>query len=311
MKQREWYWIRLPVSAAVCVRKMHSFSAQLLFPWPRNSMQYCFCRGWTTILLIKKPAHQQEHDMKNKVTVMTWIGAVASLLTLVCIVVLLLHLFRIEKELAAQKVTLECAQQERATMQTFSEKVYQTVVSALETRDSTQQEIARALVTAMNDDPVRDQLLNVMNESRLTVASVKRRISHVLTVENTFEYEESEASRITVPKDSKDWKNWNYDIFFLEERRSDSLLSQAIVRKMVDNGYKGRIRVRMMPNSVNSRTGYRVSVPEVRYNTWEKRGAEEVKTLLDNFGPAKEVVFSLRTVTMNTPNYISIFVMKK
>jgi hypothetical protein len=245
--------------------------------------------------------------MQNRIPILQWIGALTSLVTIVLLALVLVKSSRTEQKLESQIARLEEARVEQVRMQSQSEKIYQTVISALETRDSTRQEIARLLVTAMNDDPSRRQLLDLMNASDLTAGSVKKRIRHVITIENTFETEEAEVPQ-TAAGTIDNGKKWNYDIFFLEERRPDSLLAAAIRARMIRDGYGGRLRVRMLPASVNMRSGYQVAAPEIRCNTWEQREAEQVKQLLDGFPVAADLNFTLHTIAMNTPNYISVFV---
>jgi hypothetical protein len=242
--------------------------------------------------------------------VFMWFSVAASLVLIVLVVFLIVQISETKNRLEAQMFEIEQTKEEMCRMQTLNEKIYQTVVSSLEARDSTRQEVARALLTAMDDVPVREQLLHFMNESDLTVASVKKRINHILTVESTFEFEEESVPKHAGHTASEEWKKWNYDIFFLEEKESDSVLSNVIKAHLLENGYEGRIRVRVLPQSINMRSGYHVKVPEVRYNTWEKKGAEQVLQLLEGSAAAREVSFSLRTVSMNTPNYISIFVVR-
>jgi len=248
--------------------------------------------------------------MKKTFPFLPLAGLVVSLVIITLLVAVFLRMSSIEKQLTLQHVEFDHAREDRTRLVDLNEKIYRTVITSLQSRDSIQQEIARSLVIAMNDDPVRSQLLNVMNESPLTVASVKRRINHVMTIESTFEFEEQQVPVIRKTRPVDEWEKWNYDIFYLEDHPADSSASEMVAQRLVNSGCSGRIRVRMLPYTVNMRDGYHVGVSEVRYNTRERQGAEAVNRLINGAIDTDSPRFSLRQIAMNTPNYISIFVVR-
>jgi hypothetical protein len=199
---------------------------------------------------------------------------------------------------------------ERESLQAFNLKIYEAVTQSLQSANPKQQEVARALVIVMADDPLRTSLLNILKESGLTDQTVRKQVEDVLEREQKFRSEEESIKEITLTSSStSDWKDWNYDIFW-GEKSGESAKKQAevMVGALKTQGAKGRLRVRRLPESINLRPGYQLRGYVIRHNLGEEKQANTIKKIgdqaLSNYGAKFDITISQQA----TPLYISVFI---
>jgi hypothetical protein len=199
---------------------------------------------------------------------------------------------------------------ERESFQAFNLKIYDAVKNSLESKASAQeqaamQQVAVALVIAMPvDTSLRAGLLNVLMQSNQTDQSVKAQITKLVKSEQSFRDEEADLGE---ENKSADWKAWNYDIFWCETSGRTAMEKADMIKSAMErNGLSGRLRVRMLPSSINLRAGYQINGFEIRHNIWEKEQSISLQALVEKMLPDHK--FRLRTVSQNTPNYMSIFI---
>lgn len=103
--------------------------------------------------------------------------------------------------------------------------------------------------------------------------------------------------------------SFTIDVFYLEEIKSEAYpRAQRIAAKLRERYKNYKIRLRLLPASINSQVGYRIGKNTIRHEKSETKLAEELKEII-----VGEKVFPLEQPTLQliqhqTPNYISVFV---
>jgi len=183
--------------------------------------------------------------------------------------------------------------------------VYDAVVKSLEGGDQKKQRVSKALVTAMLEDPLRTELLTVLTESGSP--EIKKAAQATLAVESTFKAEEG-VRRPAQQHSASQFAEWDFDIFWCE-RAGDSAKAQAekIKKQLEVEGAKGRLRVRLLPDTINARPGYQHTGYVIRYNLGEEAQSNQLKILGDKIiGPV--AAFLPAISHQPTPWYLSAFV---
>lgn len=213
-----------------------------------------------------------------------------------------------ERSLKTRESDRKDSEETRANRESIEKKqlmVYEAVVKSLESGDPKRQSVSKALVTSMLEDPLRTELLTVLTIS--ASPEIKREAQATLAQESTFRAEER-VIHTQPKKTSSGWADWDFDIFWCE-RSGDVAKAQAekIKKQLEDEGAKGRLRVRLLPESINSRPGYQHTGYVIRYNIGEESQSNQLKSLGDKFvGPAASFLLSISN--QPTPWYLSAFV---
>lgn len=103
--------------------------------------------------------------------------------------------------------------------------------------------------------------------------------------------------------------SFTIDVFYLEEIKSEAYpRAQRIVEELRKKYKNYKIRLRLLPASINSQVGYRIGRNTIRHEKSETALAEELRKII-----VEEKVFPLEQPTLQliqykTPNYISVFV---
>lgn len=197
----------------------------------------------------------------------------------------------------------EADRQNRESLERKQMLVYEAVVKSLESGETKRQAVSKALVTSMLEDPLRSELLAVLTTS--ASPEISREAQITLDQERRFKAEENVAAA-GEPRTAAGWADWDFDIFWCERSgESAKSLAERIKRQLETEGAKGRLRVRMLPDSINARPGYQHSGYVIRYNTGEEAQAKKLKTLGDTVMGQASFIASLSQ--QSTPWYISAF----
>jgi hypothetical protein len=224
---------------------------------------------------------------------------------------------QVQEKLKEQELALDALMTERNVRKLDEDltfKVYDAVTESLKAKDEKQQQAATALVVVMASEPLRTQLLQVFGASKTTVPEVRQAVEKVLKEEQKFNLETAIAQQ-AAPKPAAappatravPWDNWDVDIFWCErsgESAHDS--ARAIVGELSKQGAKGRLRARMLPDSINAKPGYRVSGYAIRRDTDEAAQAAALKKLAEGAVPSSQ--FEIMTSNQATQWYLSAFV---
>jgi hypothetical protein len=220
----------------------------------------------------------------------------------------------LEELLKKQELLLKDAQDKRAereSVQKVQLEVYERVVTSLEKKQPELQRVASVLVTNVLDEPLRGGLLQALEVAG--APEVRSEVRRTLVGESRFREDEAVLAHADpappAPQGrSFSWEDIDYDVFWCE-RSGDPAhrIAEAIVAKMRDEGAKGRLRVRLLPDSINARPGYQHAGYVVRLNAGEEKQAAELKRVGDAvLGKAGE--FRASYSAQPTPWYLSAFV---
>ena len=212
-----------------------------------------------------------------------------------------------ERSLKTRESERKDSEETRANRESLEKKqllVYDAVVKSLESGDAKKQSVAKALVTALLEDPLRTEMLVVLTTS--AAPEVKKEAQATIAQESTYKAEERVVR--TEPREKPaSWADWDFDLFWCE-RSGNAAQAQAenIKKQLEAEGAKGRIRVRLLPDSINDRPGYQHAGYVVRYNAGEESQSNQLKSLGDRVvGPAASFVTSISY--QSTPWYLSAF----
>lgn len=191
-------------------------------------------------------------------------------------------------------------------------RVYDAVITSLKADDTKQQQAASALVIVMAEEPLRTQLLQVFDKAQATAPEVREEVSKILATEQRFHQEEAMAKSATAaapsPSIASDgWGNWDVDVFWCQNSGESAQKSaDAIVAALEKDGAKGRLRARVLPDSINARSGYRISGYAIRRDTGEEERAVALKTVAEQ--ALSGTTFEILPSGSATRWYLSAFV---
>lgn len=202
----------------------------------------------------------------------------------------------------------ELARAERESNEKKQLLVYETVVKAIESKDEHKQAVSQALVASMLslEDPLRHGLLAVLASS--STPKVRADAQAILSKEVTYQTEDREKRTAKSPQTTQGWGDWDIDVFWCEgSGETAKSLATSIVGALKADGATGRIRPRLLPDSINARPGYQNTGFIIRYNTAEEKMAEKLKQFSDRLA-APSGTFELALSAQATPWYLSVFV---
>jgi outer membrane lipoprotein SlyB len=207
-------------------------------------------------------------------------------------------------------------------------RVYEAVQESLKTKDLKQQQVASVLVNVMLSEPMRTQLLTAFGQSPTTDPQVRQAVDKVLTEERKFVQDDQLAknapsqsgspvtststggpagSATPTAAVSPVWGNWDFDVFWCEHSGPDAKRNaEAIVAALKSDEATGRLRARMLPDSVNARPGYGVVGFVIRKDAGEEKQATALQGLAQKAVPGSQ--FVIATSGSATRWYLSAFV---
>lgn len=219
----------------------------------------------------------------------------------------------LKAQIASVDIAIKEARNEREKVNSereFNFKIYDLVQKSLEEKNERKQEVAKQFVIVMVDGELRKRLLGVLEEGG--TPAIKKDTAKVIAQEQEFEAQQQEVLKSTrKATPTFNWEDWDYDIFWCTSS-GDSAKAQALIikKQLEQEGAKGRIRVRELFESVNARSGYKISGYAIRRGENEIAQANALKelsekVLSDHGYPAS---FQQQPTTQLTKWYISAFV---
>lgn len=191
-------------------------------------------------------------------------------------------------------------------------RVYDAVVTSLKANDIKQQQAASALVIVMAEEPLRTQLLQVFDKAKTTAPEVRLEVAKVLATEQRFQQEEATTKSAAADKPppstvASGWGNWDVDVFWCQKSGEVGQRSaEAIVTALRNDGAKGRLRARVLPDSINAQPGYRVSGYAIRRDAGEEERAAALKAVAERSLPG--TTFDVLHSRSATRWYLSTFI---
>ena len=111
------------------------------------------------------------------------------------------------------------------------------------------------------------------------------------------------------PKASLAWNDWDFDIFWCASAGVEAeSLANTITYALKKDGAKGRIRARVLPDSVNQRSAYGAWGVEIRRSDNEAAMANKLASFAETLPAFEQLTIRQKTTTQDTPWYISMFV---
>ncbi|MFB6342638.1 hypothetical protein ACE1ET_12995 [Saccharicrinis sp. FJH62] len=202
---------------------------------------------------------------------------------------------------SAAKIEAEIKQKE------FSNNVkiqmYSEVKEAIMSDDNKLQDAVLLLVNEMlaDDSLFREQLIRILIASPNVDNSVKLKQKEIEV--QTKEFIQKEKSKLA--------GNFTVDVFYLEDILNEAKPRADKITQLLNDKFPDyRIRTRVLPRTVNAKSGYRISSNQIRFEKDERKEAEQILELIKKKG-----IFQLEqpelleiNPTTKTPDYMSIFV---
>jgi hypothetical protein len=223
-----------------------------------------------------------------------------TILTAVMVAVLNNSVSKVESQLKERQEE----RAERESSHSFDLKIYDKVITSLEEGDEQKQKVAQALVDVMASDSFRVKLMNALQKT--AVDTVKKEVEKIIKIEHQYEAEQRKLKRQeSAVKTATTWQSYNYDIFWCDEYGDETKqTAEMLIKRLEEAGVTGRLRVRQLPESINTRKGYNISGAIIRRNDDEDDIAEMLAKVAFEMGIDMEITRS----SQPTPNYISAFI---
>ncbi len=219
----------------------------------------------------------------------------------------------LKQQIAAVDLAIKEAKNEREKLNAereFNFKIYDLVQQSIEEGNEKKQEVAKQFVIVMVDGELRNRLLGVLEAGGTD--AIKQQTALLLRKEEAFNVQQQTIfTKPKMVKETFDWEDFDYDIFWCESSgRAAKEQAGIIANQMKADGAKGRVRVRELPNSVNAKSGYKVSGYSIRMGKSELRQANALKEMseevLDSNGFNAD--FVLQPTRQRTKWYLSAYV---
>ena len=185
----------------------------------------------------------------------------------------------------------------------FNLQIYEKVYVALQNNDRRKHEVAYALVQSLEDDQRLKKYLLGLFQSAIVARDTRE-----LAAVSIFRIEQQSAARDTTQpaKGATEPKKVNYDVFWCEGHSDWEQLAVAAADRIRAQHGVGRVRIRMLPNTVNRETRFSVSGLMIRIDPGEEELGRQMKAWIDPVvAPGG---FNLDRNAQGTPNYLSAFV---
>ncbi len=173
-------------------------------------------------------------------------------------------------------------------------RIFQSIAEAVESGNPQRIRAVRALVTALASDSLREGFLDALEMGEVQI----------------FEGGEATKTRARLEEPSFDWEDWDYDVFWCSSAGAVAeSQANAIVEALEMEDAKGRLRVRVLPESVRNSSAYNtVSAYEIRYEENEQDQAAAVARLADRTLGGQAFTLVPISPARPTPWYVSVFI---
>jgi len=191
--------------------------------------------------------------------------------------------------------------------------VYEAVTASLRTNDAKQQQAASALVVVMMQEPLRTQLLQVFSRSQSTTPEVRQDVDKIVMEEDRFRADQSTlavrslSATTAHPPHESIWETWDIDVFWCERSGEAARReAQEVVTRIRAEGARGRIRARLLPDTINAQPGYGIDGFAIRRHANDDKQVFALQKLAQAVIPGS--AFDIQTSGMPLQWYISAFI---
>jgi hypothetical protein len=199
--------------------------------------------------------------------------------------------YQVNEKVASVNAQLSALESHRA----FDLEIYRAVKDSLGGNERDQR-VAIALVRGIGREPLRSALLVTLEDSEAPNIVAEARSNRMI--------QKPTYSKSTKPE-SIDWADWDFDLFHCESSSSVAKAqAEKLASAMLDDGAKGRIRVRLLSKSKNQEIGYR----KEGYSIYRSADESAMAGKLANFAKNEEKLeFRIKASSQRTPWYVSAF----
>lgn len=202
-------------------------------------------------------------------------------------------------------------------------RIYSSIASALESQDPKQILAVRGIVEAMASESIKPAFRQALEPAMQRVFNQEQLDVPTETVAATSTGGQSTSNGDDAGGGGSDssgyskgqsstklaWNDWDFDIFWCSSSGIEAEgLANQISYWLVKDGAKGRVRTRVLPDSINDRASYSVSGIEVRRSKNEAAMGQKLAQFVGNLSSFKDLKVTEKTSNQNTPWYISVFV---
>jgi len=196
---------------------------------------------------------------------------------------------------------IETELKEREFSNTLKIQMYTEVKDAIAKHDRKLQNAVLLIVNEMlaDDSVFRDKLVTILLSSPNTDDSVRVEQQKIEDKTTKFKTEEKQIveNRFTI------------DVFYLEDVKKEAQpRADKIVAILSQRFGDFQIRKRVLPRTINARSGYRISQNEIRYEAEEEPIAREVLNIIRDNNVFQLEQPKMRLITGKTPKYISVYI---
>ena len=174
-------------------------------------------------------------------------------------------------------------------------RMYTSITDAIESNNPQRIRAVRVLVESLATDDVRAGFLAALETGEVDI----------------YKAEQALVSMPGTKERTVNWRDWDFDIFWCSSSGAEAeAKSVRFVQALKEDGAQGRVRSRILPDSVRAQAGYAsVFGYQIRYEKSEEQQAQDLKRLAEEvFGTTD--VYELHAITPEnpTPWYVSVFV---
>lgn len=206
-------------------------------------------------------------------------------------------------------------------------KVYDSVVEVVNSKDSGKILAVKIMVEHVASEELKKDLIAIVNneleklyeteevgiKTNVSRAAVDKSVSPQdetgdASTPSTADNGEPRTGTVETVAKQVEWGSWDLDIFWCESSGAGAKAQADQLKYIIqEQGAKGRIRSRILPDVTNARPGYRVKGYQIRPNDNEIPFANEVRQFATNL-TGGDVEIEIKRSAQNTPWYLSLFI---
>jgi len=239
-------------------------------------------------------------DNSKKEFALKWVPIIFTGIAVALTLVNFILYDRANKKLTNTKLQIENELRPREFENNLRLTLYKEAKEAIGQKDTTMQKVALLVINEMlKDDSVfREKLITILlqstNSQKLIETQQKLDVFH-------------QEEQIVIKPDQ-----FTIDVFYSEDQLKETEQRAEAIYSVLSSKYPTyTIRKRLLPQSINARTGYRIETNQIRYNTKDEPTVAKILKEIQSSGASSLEQYELDTVRNNRKNYMSIFVRNK
>lgn len=200
-------------------------------------------------------------------------------------------------------------------------RIYSSIADALESGDHKRVLAVRGIVEAMASESIKPAFRQALEPAMQRVFEQEQLEVALISEKHSSSESNGESSQppniVTTPTPTEDegghqdgnWEQWDFDIFWCASSGVEAeSLATKIVYALKKNGAEGRIRTRVLPDSINRKKSYRASGLEIRRSANEIAMGNKLAAFIQTLPGFEDFQIKEKLTKQKTPWYISAFV---